>query len=38
MFTLVSGVERLVLPWYFETRRERRDVRPANVPPPAGTQ
>jgi len=38
MFTLVAGVERLVLPWYFETRRERRDLGPAEVPPPAATQ
>jgi NitT/TauT family transport system permease protein len=38
MFTLVAGVERLVLPWYFETRRERRDLGPAEVPPPAAAQ
>ena len=33
MFTVVATLERLMLPWYFETRRERRDdVTPADVP------
>lgn len=33
MFTLVTTIERLMLPWYFEIRRERRpDVPAADVP------
>jgi len=33
MFTVVATLERLMLPWYFETRRERRDdVTAADVP------
>jgi ABC-type nitrate/sulfonate/bicarbonate transport system permease component len=33
MFTLVASLERLMLPWYFETRRQPRDeARPAVAP------
>jgi ABC-type nitrate/sulfonate/bicarbonate transport system permease component len=38
MFTLVASLERLMLPWYFETRREGRDdARAADIPRESAT-
>jgi ABC-type nitrate/sulfonate/bicarbonate transport system permease component len=36
MFALVASLERVALPWYFETRRERRDTIRAVELPHAG--
>jgi NitT/TauT family transport system permease protein len=35
MFALVATLERLMLPWYYEARRERRDA-PRRVVLPQG--